>query len=144
MYGKIDRSKFTMVELGRFIISCRRIFFTWIKSEMFPFSARLYICPPFFGIFIPYHALESAKVIRADSPVKTIFRKRTWSKILATVIQSVVIFVIALLSHNFNMHLESFSPIFSSDHSLRIVALGGGTPMGIPNIRRNPLEIGKV
>ncbi len=90
--------KFSMQTFCGFIVSNRSFCSRNEQTDVMSFSSGLYTCLPFIALIVPTDSLEAAPIFMW-SAILFVLRWRTLSEIAATVIERIVIPVIAILIH---------------------------------------------
>lgn len=138
---KIQVGKLSMILLGSLVIGVRRFFFGREASQMYALVIERDECSPSLGKGTPKNTLINATGNFCLKTIATILSIRTLSKIFSSVVQSVVIPVVAFFS--------SFAPGDDSVHSdgfsictpVNVEILGRWTPIRGPVPLRKPVEV---
>lgn len=145
---KVQLSELAVIELGRFIICVSRLFFLREVSKVYVFFVDFELGNPFRPQLVPTNTLKATGVVRLLPSVLSILCMGTLSKVLFSIIQSVVIpmvyFATRWLSHDESSHLDITVTFFGTSLSDCIKALASGTPMCTPIPLREPSKIFKV
>lgn len=133
-----------MINLGRFIVSPRRIFSCRKKTDRFPDSINVDTSSPAF--FAPAHASKSGDCFPMSLRVSHILCMSAFAQVLAAIIQSVAVFVVALFSGNAakdeTVHGEMLfsTPLFP----LSVEGSSIAVPIGIPVPLRQPFKVSGI
>lgn len=89
-------------------------------TDMYAFSAKIYVCMPSLARSVPRNPMNSASVICAYSDIAKIDRRRRFTKIGPAVVQSITINVVNLIRWPSSLHNRESNSVSQKHHPHKV------------------------